>query len=165
MLPGKIFKDLDTKRIQIIELFIGDAIAHGLDIALFKAHEKHVENGGNNMEVLAQRQKAQEKEKGQVMDKIGDQMRILQCRQRGTAQHMAKQPAQAQRGRKVDRHTCLSLCRYQTGFKQAFRNHQSRYQTENKYGFSGMIFSVPRRHGISRGLKNPPADGGDNTDN
>ncbi len=30
------------------------------------------------MEVLAQRQKAQEKEKGQIMDEIGDQMRILQ---------------------------------------------------------------------------------------
>ena len=55
MLPGKILKDFDAKRIQIIELLIGNAVAHGLDIALFKAHEKHVENGGNHMEVLAQR--------------------------------------------------------------------------------------------------------------
>ncbi len=85
MLPGKILKNFDAKRIQVIELLIRDAVAHRLDIALFNPHEKHVENGGNHMEVLAQRQKAQKKEKCQIMDKIGDQMRILQSSRRGTA--------------------------------------------------------------------------------
>ena len=59
----------------------------------------------------------------------------------------------------------LGLGRDQTGFKQAFREHQGRYQAEDKYGFSGMIFSVTRRHSISPGLKNPPANGGDDTGN
>ena len=75
--PGKIFKDLDAKRVQIIQLLIGNSVTHRLDIALFNPHEKNVENRGNHMEMLAQRQEAQEKEKGQIMDKIADQMRIL----------------------------------------------------------------------------------------
>ena len=64
MFPGKILKNFNTKRIQVIELLICNAVAHGLDIALFNPHEKNVENGGNHMEVLAQRQKTHEKEKG-----------------------------------------------------------------------------------------------------
>ena len=117
------------------------------------------------MEVFAQRQKAQEKEECQIMDEISDQMCILQCRQRRPAEHMAEQPGKTQRSRELSMNTLLGLGGHQAGFKHAFRNYQCRYQTENKDGFSGMVFPVSGWHGIACGFNNSSADGGDRTGN
>ena len=72
MLPGKILKMLDAERFEFIQLFIGDPIPHRFYSASLKTHEKNIKNGDNHMEVLAQGQETQEKEKSDVMHKIGN---------------------------------------------------------------------------------------------
>src|SRR6056297_2617656 len=76
--PGKVLETLDPKRFQGIKLIIAYSVFHGPYIAAFKPHEINIENGGDNMEMLAQGQKAEKSKKYYVMDIIGNNMSTLQ---------------------------------------------------------------------------------------
>ena len=81
MFPGKIFENLHTEGFQVVQFFIGHPVAHRLDIAPLKTHEKYIKQGSNHMKMLAQGQKAQKEEKGNLMNKIRDRMQPLKRRQ------------------------------------------------------------------------------------
>ena len=78
MLPSKILDLLDAERFDVVEVLVLDAMANRLDVAPVQAHEKDIENRCDDMEMLSQGQKTQEKEKTQVVDEIGRQMDLLQ---------------------------------------------------------------------------------------
>ena len=75
----QILQFFDTKRLQVIQLFITDTMPHRFDVAPVDAHEKYVEYGGDHMKMFSQREKAQKIEKGDIMNIIGYQMYLLQC--------------------------------------------------------------------------------------
>ena len=82
MFEGKVFQFFHAKGFQVIQFVVGYTVLHRLDIAPVDAHEKDVEQGGDDMEMFAQGQKTQEEEKGDLMDKIGQRMQSLQGRLR-----------------------------------------------------------------------------------
>ena len=77
MFPGKILQLLYTERFQIIQLFVTDTVLNRFYVAPVDAHEKNVENRSDHMEVLSQGQKAEEIEKGDIVNIIHHQMHLL----------------------------------------------------------------------------------------
>ena len=71
MLPGEILDLLDADRLQITDLLIAQPVLHRLDHALVQPHEEDVEEGGQDMEMLAKGQVAEEEKKDQIMNIIG----------------------------------------------------------------------------------------------
>jgi hypothetical protein len=59
----KVLQLFDAEGFQVVQFLIRDAVLHRFDVAPVDAHEEHVEQRGDHVEVFAQGQKAQRKKK------------------------------------------------------------------------------------------------------
>ena len=128
MLPGEVLQLFNAERFQIVQLFIGDAVLDRFDVAPIDAHEEHVEQRGDHVEVFAQGQKAQEEEEGQVVDVVGGDVQGLQRLHGGGQQALLEQPGQAHRRQELGVQPGLGVGGHTACLEQAFGDHQRRDQ-------------------------------------
>ena len=70
MLPGEVFESLYSERFHLIQMLIADAPSHRLQNLPVQLSEINIEERGFHVELDSKRPVAEQKVKGQFMEKI-----------------------------------------------------------------------------------------------
>ena len=160
MLPGKIPHLFNADGFQVDNLCFIQPPLDRLDRALFHAHEKHIGQGRDHMEVFSEGQQAQKGEKYQLMDKIGSQVDVLQPFNRCFCEQSCNNPVQGPGDEQLRGKALVQLRSRLTALEQGVKNHEPGDQPQDQDGLSGMRFTVFFRDRVAFGAKDAPSNHG-----
>ena len=111
------------------------------------------------MEVLAERQEAQEKEEDQVVHRVGREVDRLERGGRQAREQGTECPGQGERGAGVPGQPLRGRCGSQARVEQALAHQQGADEPQHQDGLGRVVLAVALGHRVTRGLEREPPHG------
>ena len=149
--------DLYAERLHLIELGFWNSPAHWLHGSPVELRKENAEHRSLHVELDSEGAVAKQKEKGQVMQKIGAQVEIRKHGQGRGGESAFQDPRRGQHGQEFGLLALLRKGGSLARLEQAVGRHQNGDQRQQKDGVRLVGLAVPRRHFVSRGFEGQPA--------